>query len=209
MVLWWHLIEMTIEGVYLSEVGEKVWWVNTLSGSNGSAQAPLLQGWSSTLSFDHVHQKWVWGHCRGSWEFMSSPKAAASWCQWALCECDLPWEEAVCVREGSLAMIWAASPQGLPPASLRAQFIASGGGKFTPSVLCRLEACHYTSKNSLPSLCGLGNPASAKHPGIPENGQFVLSHSPVSHTWKYHGSVLNIPPSYSHGRSGRASDHHM
>lgn len=97
----------------------------------------------------------------------------------------------------------------MPPTGLRAQFVASGAGKFTPSVLCRPEVRHYTPKNSLPSLCGLINLASAKYPGISENGQFVLNRSPVSHTWKYHASVLNIPASYSHGRSDRASDYHM
>lgn len=99
------------------------------------------------------------------------------------------------------------SPQGLPLTSLRAQFVASGGDKFTPSVLCRPEVCHYTPKNSPASLRRLADLALAKRPGTSKNGQFVLSHSSVSHIWKYPASVLNIPASYSHGRSDRASDH--
>lgn len=62
------------------------------------------------------------------------------------------------------------SPQDLPLIGLKAQLVNSGSYKFTPSILCRPEVCHFTPKNSSLSW-GVANQVSAKHPGAFTNDQ--------------------------------------
>lgn len=53
-------------------------------------------------------------------------------------------------KGGQIGMIKSTilSSQGLPLINLKVQSVASGGDKFTSSVLLGPEVCHYTTENS-------------------------------------------------------------